>query len=540
MKVEDLIPKEFHNFIPTVFSERPIGVLPTRKPYDHAINLKPDFNPVIQKPFRLDQKQNEAVRTFIQENLDKGFIRPSYSPQTSVLFFVPKEDGKPCPIQDYHYLNSQTIRNGYPLPRIDELIDNLREYDCFIKMVIRWGYNNVRIKEEDEWKAAFSCREGSFEPLVMFFGLTNTPATFQAMMNDIFAQELIQRWLKIYMYDLLICGRKSELKELIARTQKILQKCQENDLFVKPDKCDFFVSTVEFLGFMIREGKLEMNPAKLDGIASWPPPENVKQLWSFLGFCNFYRRFIDHYADKTVALNMLLCKTHPWEWTTVQHSACEILKTAFCSKPVLLMPDYTKPFEIESDASLYTTGTILLQQDTNGDWHPVAYCSQSMNPMERNYQVYDRELMAIICSLREWRCYIYGSSHTTIVWTDHHNLTYFTHPQKLTRPQVRWIVELMDYDLKLQHKAGSKMIVTDALSRRADWSKGLDQDNIDVVALPDTLWIKLVDTELQDAVADAQKNNELAQEATRGLTDPSVSPSRWHPFIVLQWMPIYP
>src|SRR6266545_7730614 len=163
---------------------------------------------------------------------------------------------------------------------------------------------------------------------------------------------------------------------------KILQRCQENDLFVKPDKCDFFATIVEFLGFMIQEGKLEMNPMKLDGIASWPPPENVKQLQSFLGFCNFYRRFIDNYADKTVALNVLLRKMHPWDWTLSQHSAFEVLKTAFCSKPVLLMPNYRKPFEIESDASLYATGTILLQQDTSGDWHPIAYCSHSMNPTE--------------------------------------------------------------------------------------------------------------------------------------------------------------
>ncbi len=132
------------------------------------------------------------------------------------------------------------------------------------------------------------------------------------------------------------------------------------------------------------------------------------------------------------------------------------------------MPDFTKLFEIESDALLYATGAILLQQDTNRDWHPVAYCSQSMNPTEQNYQVYDRELMAIICSLREWRCYIYGSSFTMIVWTDHHNLMYFMHPQKLTRRQVQWIVELMDYDLKLQHKAGSKIIVANNLSRCTD------------------------------------------------------------------------
>ncbi len=187
MKVKDLIPKELHDFISTVFSECPIGTLPTRKPYDHAIDLKPDFKPVIQKPFHLDQKQNEAVQTFIQENLDKGFIRPSHSSQTSTLFFVPKEDGERHLVQDYHYLNSQTIRNGYPLPCIDELIDNLHEYNCYIKMDIHWGYNNVHIKEGDKWKVAFSCREGSFEPLMMFFGLINSPATFQAMMNDIFS-----------------------------------------------------------------------------------------------------------------------------------------------------------------------------------------------------------------------------------------------------------------------------------------------------------------------------------------------------------------
>src|SRR6266545_3826948 len=217
MKVEDLIPKELHDFIPTVFSEHPIRTLPTRKPYDHAIDLKPDFKPVIWKPFHLDQRQNKAVWTFIQENLDKGFIRPSHSSQTSALFFVPKEDGKLFPVQDYHYLNSQTIRNGYSLPHIDKLINNLYEYDCYIKMDIRWGYNNVCIKEGDECKVAFSCCKGSFEPLVMFFGLTNSPAIFQVMVNNIFSQELIQCWLKIYMDNLLICGQKSDFPKLIAR-----------------------------------------------------------------------------------------------------------------------------------------------------------------------------------------------------------------------------------------------------------------------------------------------------------------------------------
>src|SRR6266705_2574017 len=149
--------------------------------------------------------------------LEKGFIRPSKSPQAASLFFVSKSDGRPRPCQDYHYINAHTIKNAYPLPRIDDLIDDLHEYDCFIKMDIRWGYNNVHIKEGDEWKAAFICKEGLFEPLVMFFGLTNSPATFQSMINDLFKQQIAQKWLKVYMDNLLICGTKANIKELIAQ-----------------------------------------------------------------------------------------------------------------------------------------------------------------------------------------------------------------------------------------------------------------------------------------------------------------------------------
>jgi len=261
---------------------------------------------------------------------------------------------------------------------------------------------------------------------------------------------------------------------------------EQNDLFVKLDKCYFFVEEVDFLGFVIHNGRIEMNKVKLDGIAKWPPPTTLKQLRSFLGFCNFYRRFITHYADKMAPLNVLLRKTHPWEWTPTQYAAFKNMKVTFTLQPVLLMPDYAKPFEIESDASLYATGAVLLQQDTNGEWHPVAFHSQSISLTEQNYQVYDRELMAIIHTLHDWRCYIYGSLFTTIVWTDHHNLTYYTHLQKLTRRQVRWVVELMEYDLKLQHKKGSKMVVADALSQRADWSTGLEHDNEDVVNLPES------------------------------------------------------
>ena len=170
---------------------------------------------------------------------------------------------------------------------------------------------------------------------------------------------------------------------------------QENDLFVRADKCLCFSSKVEFLRFVIEEEHVKMDDAKVDGIAKWPPPETVTQLQSFLGFCNYYHRFIDHYSDKCQPLNVLLQKSKLWDWTPVQHAAFENLKVAFVSKPVLLMPDYLKPFEIECDASLFATGGVLLQKDTNGDWHPVAYHSKSLSATKRNYQVYDQELYVI-------------------------------------------------------------------------------------------------------------------------------------------------
>ena len=203
---DQAVPKEFHEFLPTVFSEREVGTLPKRRPYDHKIDLKPDFEPKIGPLFRQSRENDELAKEFLEENLAKGFIRPSESPQAATLFFVPKKDGRVRPVQDYRYLNSGTIRNGYPLPRIDDFIDSLVGKKLFTKMDVRWGYNNVRIREGDEWKAAFICKQGLYEPTVMFFGLCNSPATFQAMMNDIFKLEIAQGWILIYMDDIIIAN----------------------------------------------------------------------------------------------------------------------------------------------------------------------------------------------------------------------------------------------------------------------------------------------------------------------------------------------
>lgn len=524
--VKEIVPEELHGYLDTVFAEREIGKLPQNRSYDHKIDLQPGFINKVGVLYRQGPHHDKALREFLDENLAKGFIRKSESPLASSFFFIPKKDGKQRPVQDYRYVNSGTIKNAYPLPRIDDLIDKLRGKTLFVKMDIRWGYNNVRIREGDEWKAAFVCKYGLFEPTVMFFGLCNSPATFQAMMDDIFRIEIAQGWLVIYLDDLLL-SNSGDREDMIKKCLHVLKKLWEHDLFVKPEKCEFLVTKVNFLGFVIENGKVSMDPSKLSGIADWPPPKTVSQLRSFLGFCNFYHRFIDHYADKCQWLNILLKKTQPWIWEVEQHTAFEILKVAYLKEPVLLIPDLTKPFEIEADASLYATGAVLHQEDTNGEQHPVAYYSKSLSPPERNYQVYDREFLAIIRSLREWKHYVQGSPFKTVVHSDHQNLTYYRSPQKLTQRQTRWVVEFMDYDVKLQHKAGRLMIPADALSRRHDHAKGLEADNEDVTALSEELFIKLADTELRDAVAGAQLDDKLAKEAIARLSDPLHPPVKW-------------
>jgi hypothetical protein len=198
-------------------------------------------------------------------------------------------------VQDYHHLNAQTIPNKYPLPLITNLIHDLAGKKLFTKFDIRWGYNNVRIKEGDEWKGAFKTSEGLFEPTVMFFGLTNSPATFQTMMDNIFQEEVAQGWLKIYMDDMIIATEEDE-EEHAKKVAHVLQKLLDHDLFLKPEKCQFHKKEVEYLGVIIGGGKVKMDPIKVKGITKWPIPNTVKEMRSFLGFCNFYRPFILNFS----------------------------------------------------------------------------------------------------------------------------------------------------------------------------------------------------------------------------------------------------
>ena len=433
------LPEEYKEF-KRVFEERELGQLPERRPWDHGIELKPDFKPFRKSSFEMSPVEQERTKKWLKEMKDKGYIRPTASPMTSPLFWIEKKaksEYRPC--QDYRYLNNGTIKDAYNLPLISDLLLRLKEFKYFTKFDVRWGYNNVRIKEGDEWKAAFSTPFGSFEPTVMFFGLCNSPSTFQRMMNEYFWDYIMEGWVVIYMDDILICAEN--LETLRTRTRKILKRLKEKDLYLKLEKCLFDKEEVDFLGMVIRHNKIKMDKTKLKGIEDWEEPKTVKQVRSFLGFCNFYRKFIGHYAEISKPLTELTRKEEPFIWNEERQQAFDTLKAKFMEAPVLHMPDPTKQFILQTDASKIALGAVLKQYAEDGELHPCGYLSHTLTPAEKNYQVYDRELLAVLTGLRTWRNILKGSPHAIILHMDHKNLGFYKEHNKMTDRQMRWHTE---------------------------------------------------------------------------------------------------
>ncbi|KAI5116151.1 hypothetical protein M0805_006447 [Coniferiporia weirii] len=284
--LELMIPSQYHDYL-HIFQKKAAERFPIARPYDHTIDLKPDFIPRDCKLYPLSPKEQLTLDQFLEDNLCKGYIRPSKSPMASPFFFVGKKDNELRACQDYWALNEGTIKNVYPLPLISELMDKLKGAKYFTKLDLRSGYNNIHIKNGDQWKAAFKTPCGLFEPTVMFFGLCNSPATFQAFMDDTFHIVILEDKVLIYMDDIFIFA--SSLHELHLKTLRVLDICDKNDLYRKPEKCLFAIQEAEFLGMIITPNNINMDPVKLTGISEWPTPKTVKQLRSFMGFCNYYR-----------------------------------------------------------------------------------------------------------------------------------------------------------------------------------------------------------------------------------------------------------
>lgn len=293
--LDEMIPPEYRRHA-TVFSESESERLPEHQPWDHAIELVPGAPETMRtKIYPMSLNKQEELNRFLKDNLRKGYIRPSKSPLASPVFFVKKKDGKLRFVQDYRKLNEITVKNRYPLPLVADIISRLRGAKYFTKFDVRWGYNNIRIKEGDEWKAAFATNQGLFEPRVMFFGLTNSPATFQALMNSIFADLTAKGLVAVYLDDILIFT--ATLKEHRAVTHEVLERLRKHDLYLRPEKCEFEKQQVEYLGLIIRHGEVTMDPSKVDAVRTWPTPTTLRDLRGFLAqghqICNSVRKVVE-------------------------------------------------------------------------------------------------------------------------------------------------------------------------------------------------------------------------------------------------------
>lgn len=482
------LPPCYHD-LALVFSKAAADMLPEERPFDCTIDL---VNPDVALPFKpiynLSPKELEAQRVYIKENLAKGFIRYSKSPVGFPQFFVGKKDGSLRPCVDYRDLNEVTIKDRTPLPLISDLIDRTAGARIFTKIDLRGAYNLVRIKPGHEWKTAFRTRYGLFEYLVMPFGLTNAPAIFQRMMLKIFS-DMIDLFIVVYLDDILIYS--SNEHEHVDHVRRVLNRLAEHKLYAKFDKCEFHTPSVEFLGFILSEGCVAMDPKKIKAVAEWPIPSTVKEIQSFLGFINFYRRFIRDFSKIAIPLVALTKKNVVFLWTNKCTDAFNELKSLVTTAPILRAVNPLLPFVLHTDASDFALGAVLSQQcpDSNSP-HPVAFYSRKLLPAECNYTIHDKELLSIVASFQHWRHYLCGSPHIIDVLSDHKNLVFFKDSRFLRPRHARWNLLLSEFNFRISFCAGPLNLAADALSRRGDYLEGEDRSSNkhEITLLPPALW----------------------------------------------------
>jgi hypothetical protein len=352
---KQLVPAEYHKYL-DIFSEEKAHRFPELRPWNHKIEMKEGFESKLFKNYNLTPAEQIELDKFLKKNLEKGYIWPSQSPMASLCFQKGQQTSTMPGLPILKRLDGQKLLSFTTHFRNN---GQLKGAKYFTKLDMCWDYNNVWIRKGDKWKAAFKTNKGLFEPTVMFFGMCNSPATFQAMIDDIFMTMIDNRPVIVYMDDILIfADTKEELEQI---TKLVLEKLREHNLFLKAKKCKFCQTRIEYLGMIIEEGKISMDAVKLGGIRDWPVPTTLKQTRSFLGFGNFYRKFISHYSELARPLNDLIKKDKKFEWTTDCQKAFDTMKKRFTEEPVLLMTDQSKPFQIESDASKVATGAVLTQ-----------------------------------------------------------------------------------------------------------------------------------------------------------------------------------
>ncbi|KAL0173249.1 hypothetical protein M9458_033560, partial [Cirrhinus mrigala] len=492
-----------YNDLSDVFSKVKATQLPPHRPWDCAIDLLPNAMPPKSKVYPLSRTETQAMEDYITEALDSGFIRPSTSPAAAGFFFVEKKDGGLRPCIDYRGLNNVTVKFRYPLPLVPPALEQLREATIYTKLDLRSAYNLIRIREGDEWKTAFLTTRGHYEYQVMPYGLANSPAVFQCFINEIF-RDLLNKYVIAYIDDILIYSKSAE--EHVYHVRTVLTRLLKNQLYVKAEKCEFHVPQTSFLGYHISHQGVKMDMAKVQAVTEWPQPSTVKELQRFLGFANFYRRFIRDYSMVAAPLTSLLKgKPSKLTWTAQASQAFAALKERFTSAPILKHPDPNLPFIVEVDASDCGIGAVLSQRHGNpGKLYPCAFFSRKLTAAERNYDIGNKELLSMKAAIEEWRHWLEGAAHPFQVITDHKNLEYIKAAKRLNPRQARWALFFTRFQFTVTYRPGNKNGKADALSRRHDLP--VDHQSSESI-LPPTVILAPISWDIMEEIQREQQHN---------------------------------
>jgi hypothetical protein len=457
--IEEIKPSEAISVVsnfPDVLPEELPGMPPERK-VEFAIELIPGTTPISRRAYRVSGPELVELKKQIDELSEKGYIRPSTSPWAAPVLFVEKKDGTKRMCIDYRSLNEVTIKNKYPLPRIEDLFDQLRGASVFSNIDLRSGYHQLRIRPSDLPKTTFITKYGLYEFTVMSFGLTNAPTYFMYLMNSGF-MDYLDKFVVVFIDDILVYSQNEQEHE--EHLRKVLQRLRDCQLYAKLSKCEFWINEVLFLGHIIKREGLAVDPKKVTTILDWKTPKDVRGIKSFIVMAGYYWRFIEGFSKIARPMTAFLANKVEFKWTPACQKSFETLKEKLTTTPLLILPDVHKPFSVYCDASYTGLGCVLMQEG-----RVVAYSSRQLKIHEKNYPTHDLELAAVVHALKTWRHYLYGQKCD--IYTDHKSLKYIFTQSELNMRQQRWLELIKDYELEIHYHPGKANVVADALSRKS-------------------------------------------------------------------------